>query len=65
MRVALGPLRYDVTTRALVMGILNRTPDSFFDSGVYFGLDDLLRLADQHVATKRSAWDAERAGRFP
>jgi len=25
----------------------------------------LNELADQHVATKRSAWDAERAGRFP
>ncbi len=49
MRVALGPLRYDVTTRALVMGILNRTTDSFFDRGAYFALDDLLRLADQQV----------------
>ena len=50
MRLALGPLRYDVTTRALVMGILNRTTDSFFDRGAYFALDDLLRLADQQVA---------------
>lgn len=50
MRVALGPLRYDVTTRALVMGILNRTTDSFFDRGAYFDLDELLRLADRHIA---------------
>ena len=29
----LGRRRYDITDRALVMGILNRTPDSFFDKG--------------------------------
>jgi dihydropteroate synthase len=29
----LGGRRYDLTSRALVMGILNRTPDSFFDKG--------------------------------
>jgi hypothetical protein len=27
------------THRALVMGILNRTPDSFYDQGVTFELD--------------------------
>lgn len=32
------------------MGILNRTPDSFFDKGTYFGFDDFLRKADQLVA---------------
>jgi len=50
MRLALGPRQYDVSTRALVMGILNRTTDSFFDQGRYFALDDMLRLAEQHVA---------------
>lgn len=50
MRLALGPRLYDVSTRALVMGILNRTTDSFFDKGRYFALDDLLRLAEQHLA---------------
>ena len=50
MRLALGPRRYDVTSRALVMGILNRTTDSFFDKGAYYALDDLVRLADQHAA---------------
>jgi dihydropteroate synthase len=50
MRLALGPRRYDVTTRALVMGILNRTTDSFFDQGRYFALDAMLRLAEQHLA---------------
>jgi dihydropteroate synthase len=28
------------------MGILNRTPDSFYDRGATFGLDDLLRRAE-------------------
>ena len=50
MRLALGPRRYDVSSRALVMGILNRTTDSFFDKGAYYALDDLVRLADQHAA---------------
>ena len=29
----LGGRDYDLTHRALVMGILNRTPDSFYDKG--------------------------------
>ncbi|MBW3614960.1 MAG: dihydropteroate synthase [Actinobacteria bacterium] len=49
MRLALGPRRYDLTTRALVMGILNRTTDSFFDKGAYFDLDALLRLGERLV----------------
>ncbi len=31
------------------MGILNRTPDSFYDQGATFGLDDLLRRAEALV----------------
>ncbi|HZT65673.1 MAG TPA: dihydropteroate synthase [Acidimicrobiales bacterium] len=34
----LGGRRYDLTTRALVMGILNRTPDSFYDRGAHFDM---------------------------
>lgn len=49
MELALGPHRYDVTSRALVMGILNRTPDSFFDQGSYFAFDEFLRKAEQLV----------------
>jgi dihydropteroate synthase len=48
--VALGPHRYDVRHRSLVMGILNRTPDSFFDGGTYFDFDAFLAKADQLVA---------------
>lgn len=50
MRLALGDRDYDVATRALVMGILNRTRDSFFDKGAFFEMDGFLRRADQLVA---------------
>ncbi len=45
----LGPHRFDLRWRALVMGILNRTPDSFYDQGATFELDRLLRRADELV----------------
>ncbi len=41
----LGPRTFDIEHRALVMGILNRTPDSFYDKGATFALDDLVRRA--------------------
>jgi dihydropteroate synthase len=50
MQLALGDRRYDVTTRALVMGILNRTTDSFYDKGAFFELDRFLSRADQLMA---------------
>ena len=48
--LALGRRTYDLTHRALVMGILNRTPDSFYDRGATFALDAFFRRADQLVA---------------
>jgi len=48
--VALGSARFDVRHRALVMGILNRTPDSFFDQGAYYDFDGFLAKAAQLVA---------------
>lgn len=51
MILELGPhRRYDITYRSLVMGILNRTPDSFYDQGGYFDFDQFLRKADSLVA---------------
>ena len=50
MQLALGSRTFDITSRALVMGILNRTPDSFFDKGTYFDFDAFLRKADHLVA---------------
>lgn len=47
---AVGTRRYDLTTRTLVMGILNRTPDSFYDQGATFALDALLHRAEELVA---------------
>ncbi len=35
--------------RCVVMGILNRTPDSFFDKGEFFERDEALRHADEMV----------------
>jgi len=50
MHLALGERRYDVTTRALVMGILNRTTDSFYDKGAFFEMDRFLARAEVLVA---------------
>jgi dihydropteroate synthase len=49
MHFRLGDRVHDVTDRTLVMGILNRTPDSFFDHGETYSLDALLRRAEQLV----------------
>ena len=46
----LGDTSFDVSTRALIMGILNRTPDSFYDRGETFVLDDLVAKAARLVA---------------
>ncbi len=48
--VELGWRRYDVTSRVLVMGIVNRTPDSFYDHGATFELDRALRRAERLFA---------------
>ncbi|MEY2451091.1 MAG: dihydropteroate synthase [Acidimicrobiaceae bacterium] len=50
MYVEFGNRRFDITTDSVVVGILNRTPDSFFDQGTYFGFDEFLRKADALVA---------------
>ncbi len=46
----LGDRDVDLTTRTLVMGILNRTPDSFYDRGETFELDMLVQRAEELVA---------------
>ena len=47
--LALGEVTVDIGDRALVMGILNRTPDSFYDKGATFALDDLVGRAERLV----------------
>ncbi len=49
MILRLGDYSFDLEDRCLVMGILNRTTDSFFDRGEYFALDAFLRRAEQLV----------------
>ncbi len=49
MRLTLGERTHDLRSRPLVMGILNRTRDSFYDRGCYYQLDALLRRAEQLV----------------
>ncbi len=50
MLLQLGDRTYDLTSRALVMGILNRTPDSFYDHGAYWSLDAFYARAERLVA---------------
>jgi len=52
-RLCLGERTYDITDRPLVMGILNRTPDSFYDKGTTYALDALVRRA--HVLVDEGA----------
>jgi dihydropteroate synthase len=47
--LSLGERRANVTTRALVMGILNRTKDSFFAPAATYDLDEFYRRAEQLV----------------
>lgn len=49
VELVLGARRFDITRRAVVMGILNRTPDSFYDQGAYFDFDEFLRKAEALV----------------
>ena len=49
MRLTLGSRTYDLSTRCLVMGILNRTPDSFYDRGAYLEMEAFCRRAEQMV----------------
>jgi len=48
-RLTLGDTTFDITDRAVVMGILNRTPDSFYDKGATFALGDLVDRAARLV----------------
>jgi dihydropteroate synthase len=50
MRLRLAEQAYDLTHRALVIGVLNRTHDSFSDADRSYPLDAFLRRAEQHVA---------------
>src|SRR3979409_329967 len=46
----LGSRSVDITTRTIVVGIRNRTPDSFYDRGATWSFDAFLERADGLVA---------------
>jgi dihydropteroate synthase len=48
-RLRLGDATIDITTRTVVMGILNRTPDSFYDRGATWHFDAFLARAEMLV----------------
>lgn len=48
--LSLGATTFDLTSRALVMGILNRTRDSFYEPAATFDLDALFERADRLIA---------------
>jgi len=50
LTLRLGGEVHDLTHRALVMGILNRTKDSFYAPAVTFALDSFFARAEQLVA---------------
>lgn len=50
MKLRLKTYEFDLNERFIVMGILNRTHDSFFDHGMYFQLDAFLRRAEELVS---------------
>jgi dihydropteroate synthase len=49
VQLDVGGQQLDLSSRALVMAILNRTRDSFHDRGAHFRLDAFLRRADEAV----------------
>jgi dihydropteroate synthase len=49
MQLQLGSQRFDLDDRPVVVGILNRTRDSFHDRGAHYELDRLLSHAEQLV----------------
>lgn len=47
--VTLGPHRFDFASRVYVAGILNNTPDSFYDRGRHYGVEAALARADEMI----------------
>ena len=49
-QLTIGPRAFDLSQRSLLMGIVNVTPDSFSDGGLFFSQNDALEQALQLVA---------------
>jgi hypothetical protein len=54
--LALGETTYDVTSRALVMGILNRTRDSFYAPAATYDLDASSRAPNNWSPRVPTSW---------
>ena len=63
--LVLGETTFDLSERALIMGILNRTPDSFYDRGATYELDQLLERAEQLVQEGADILDVGGVKRAP
>jgi dihydropteroate synthase len=50
MRRTFGRRTFDFSKEVAVMAIINRTPDSFYDRGATFALEDALAAADRALA---------------
>ncbi|MFC1800086.1 dihydropteroate synthase [Candidatus Eisenbacteria bacterium] len=50
MEMHLGGFTLDLNERPLIMGILNVTPDSFYDGGAHAGTEEALRHAREMIA---------------
>jgi dihydropteroate synthase len=50
MRRTFGRRTFDFSNEVAVMAIINRTPDSFYDRGATFALEDALAAADRALA---------------
>lgn len=61
-RVTWGPWSTDFSCHVLVMGIVNRTPDSFFDAGRTYGLE---RAVDAVLAAAEAGADWVDVGGVP
>jgi len=50
MEMCLGDFTLDLDERPIIMGILNVTPDSFYDGGMHSGTENALRHAREMIA---------------
>jgi dihydropteroate synthase len=55
MRRTFGRRTFDFSREVAVMAVINRTPDSFYDGGASFALEDALATADRALA-EGAAW---------
>lgn len=60
-----GPRRFEITTKPLIMGIVNVTPDSFSDGGKHTGVEHGLKLASEGADILDIGGESTRPGAEP